>query len=118
MYYADRVADTTTTTGTGTITLDGVAPTGYQTFAVGLGSDSKIVPYVIELSSEWEVGEGVFNGTTSLTRVKVRYSSNANALVSFSAGTKNVFLTAHAASIGNKLWAGRALCMARGWAMP
>jgi len=37
---ADRVRDTTTTTGTGTVTLSGTAPTGYQTFATGVGNDN------------------------------------------------------------------------------
>jgi hypothetical protein len=97
-FYADRVKDTTTTTGTGSITLAGSAPTGYRTFATALGSGSSQpgIPYCIELNSEWEVGLGTFNGTTTLTRDVVLASSNSNALVSFSAGTKNVFLTAPA----------------------
>jgi len=96
--YADRVKDTTTTTGTGSITLANSAPTGYQTFASGLTSDiDEFIPYTVELNAEWEVGLGVFNGTTGLTRHTVLGSSNAGALVNFSAGTKNVFLTAPAA---------------------
>ena len=92
-YYADRVKDTTTTTGTGALTLANSAPTGYQTFATALGAASvSNVPYTIEGGAEWEVGTGTFNGTTGLTRVSVLASSNAGALVSFSAGTKNVFI--------------------------
>lgn len=98
-YTADRVKDTTTSTGTGSITLAGVAPTGYQTFATAFGSTSTIVTYVIELNSEWEVGQGTFNGTTTLTRDEVLSSSNSNTLVNFSAGTKNVFVTFPAAYI-------------------
>lgn len=96
-YLADRVKDTTTSTGTGSITLAGSAPTGYQTFATGFASQSVVVTYVIELNSEWEVGQGTFNGTTGLTRETVLSSSNSNALVNFSAGTKNVFVTLPAA---------------------
>lgn len=94
-FFADRVKDTTTTTGTGAITLAGVAPAGYQTFATAFGSDvGRAVFYVIELAGEWEVGQGTFNGTTTLARDAVVYaSSNGNALVNFSAGTKNVFCT-------------------------
>ena len=92
-YFADRVKDTTTTTGTGAITLANVAPTGYQTFATAMGAVTTQVTYVIELNAEWEVGQGDFNGTTGLTRDTVMASSNAGALVNFSAGTKNVFLT-------------------------
>ena len=97
--YEDRVKDTTTTTGTGSVTLSGTAPTGYQTFAAGFGAVSTQVVYCIELSGEWEVGQGIFNGTTGLTRDTVFSSSNANALVSFSAGTKNVFCTAAAVQL-------------------
>ena len=89
----DRVKDTTTTTGTGAVTMSGTAPTGYRTLATALGSGSQSgIPYVIELTSEWEVGLGTFNGTTGLTRDVVLASSNAGALVSFSAGTKNVWV--------------------------
>lgn len=98
-YFADRVKDTTTTTGTGAITLAGSAPTGYQTFATAFGAGNTVVTYVIELNSEWEVGQGIFNGTTGLTRETVLSSSNSGALVNFSAGTKNVFVTFPAAYI-------------------
>ena len=86
--FADRVKDTTTTTGTGAITLAGSAPTGFQTFATALGSstDQQGIPYTIELSAEWEVGLVTFNGTTGLTRDVVLASSNSGALVNFSAG--------------------------------
>lgn len=91
-YFADRVKDTTTTTGTGSITLAGSAPAGYRTFASGFGSGSnRKVNYVIEGTTEWEVGTGTFNGTTTLTRDRVESSSNSGSLVNFSAGTKNVF---------------------------
>lgn len=92
-YFADRVKDTTTTTGTGAVTLANSAPTGFQTFATALGSTATQVAYCIESGAEWEVGQGIFNGTTGLTRDTVFASSNAGALVNFSAGTKNVFLT-------------------------
>jgi hypothetical protein len=90
--YADRVKETTTTTGTGTVTLAG-AVTGYQTFAaVG---DGNTCDYVIELvgSGEWEVGTGTYtlSGTT-LARTTVRASSNAGSAVNFSAGTKLVYV--------------------------
>jgi len=116
-YIADRVKDTTTSTGAGAITLDNSAPTGYQTFATAFGSSSRIVAYCIELNSEWEVGRGTFNGTTGLTRDNVRSSSNSNALVNFSAGTKNVFCTASAELLDNSN-VGMQLAMSRGWGMP
>jgi len=88
--YADRVQETTTTTGTGTLTLGG-AVSGYRTFTSAF-NDGERVRYAIALGSEWEVGDGVFtvSGTT-LTRENVYASSNSNALVNFSAGSKNVW---------------------------
>lgn len=96
--YADRVKDTTLTTGTGPITLVNTAPTGYQTFATAFGATSQTVAYCIadQTGSNWEVGTGVFNGTTGLTRVTVLGSSNSGSLVNFTSGTKDVFCTAPA----------------------
>jgi len=89
---ADRVRDTTTTVGTGTVTLSGTAPTGYQSFAaVG---NANTTYYTIALGSEWEVGIGTYTSSgTTLSRTTVLESSNAGALVPFSAGTKDVFVT-------------------------
>jgi len=94
--YADRVKDTTTSTGTGPITLANSAPTGYQTFATAFGSTSLTVAYCIadQSGANWEVGTGVFNGTTGLTRVTVLASSSAGSPVNFTTGTKDVFCTA------------------------
>ena len=89
----DRVKDQTATTGTGTVTIDGVAPTGYRTIT-SAHTTGATVRYTIITSdfTEWEVGQGVWTAAgTTLTRVTVYASSNAGALVSFSAGTKIVF---------------------------
>lgn len=88
---ADRVQETTTTTGTGTVTLAGAA-TGFQTFAaVGDGNSTY---YTIAGTSEWEVGIGTYTASgTTLSRTTVISSSNAGSLVNFSAGSKNVFVT-------------------------
>lgn len=95
-HLADRVKDSTTSTGTGSITLANSAPTGFRTFATAFGAQSRQVRYAIVGTSEWEVGVGTFDGTTGLTRESVASSSNSNSLVSFSAGTKDVFCTAAA----------------------
>lgn len=90
---ADRVKETTTTTGTGTVTLAGAA-TGYQSFAA-IG-DGNTTYYCIagQTGGEWEVGIGTYTAAgTTLSRDTVLESSNANALVVFSAGTKDVFCT-------------------------
>ncbi len=87
---ADRVKETSTTTGTGTFTLDGAA-TGYQTFASAIGSGNTCY-YAITLDSAWEVGIGTV-GTGTLARTTVLKSSNSNTAVNFGAGTKDVFVT-------------------------
>ena len=90
---ADRVKETTTTTGTGTVTLLG-ASTGYQSFsAIGNGNTTY---YTIagQSGSEWEVGIGTYTSSgTTLSRDTVLASSNGGSLVVFSAGTKDVFVT-------------------------
>jgi hypothetical protein len=88
---ADRVKETTTTAGTGTITLAGAA-TGFQSFAaVG---NSNTTYYTISGGSEWEVGIGTYSSTgPTLSRDTVLSSSAGGAKVSFSAGTKDVFVT-------------------------
>lgn len=100
--YADRVQETTTTTGTGTVTLAG-AVADYQSFATAFPATSTIVTYVItDNVSNWEVGRGTYtlSGTT-LSRDVVYESSNSNALVSFAAGTKYVYVTEPAAHIAD-----------------
>ena len=87
----DRVKETTTTTGTGTITLAG-AVSGFQSFAaIGNGNETF---YTIAGGAEWEVGIGTYTSSgTTLSRDTVLESSNSGSLVNFSAGTKDVFVT-------------------------
>lgn len=91
---ADRVLETSTSTGTGAITLGG-ALTGFRTFA-SVAASSDTLFYFVEgvdanglPSGEWETGLGTL-GSGTLTRTAVIASSNAGALVAFSAGTKYV----------------------------
>ena len=102
-HFADRVKDTTTTTGTGAITLAGAPPTGFVSFATAFGSSGAInVGYGIDDGAgNWEIGKGVFNGTTGLTRDIVRSSSTGGALINFGAGTKTVYVTASSEAIDN-----------------
>lgn len=96
--YADRVQETTPTTGTGTLTLAG-AVEGYRTFAAAF-QDGERVRYTIALAAEWETGDGVYSAGT-LTRENVFASSNAGALVVFSAGDKKVWCDLPAAAIAD-----------------
>ena len=90
----DRVKEITTTNGNGVITLGG-AVTGFESFGTGIGnSNSTYYAIVHQTANEWEVGIGDLNGSsTTLTRTQVISSSNSDAAVSFSAGTKDVFCT-------------------------
>jgi len=89
----DRVSESSTTTGTGTLILGG-ALTGFQTFSSAIGNGNTTY-YAITLDGEWEVGIGTV-GAGTLTRDTVLESSNGGSLVNFSAGAKNVFCTYHA----------------------
>lgn len=89
----DRVRETTAVVGTGTATLLGAA-LGYQTFAVVGNGNTTYYCIAGQGTSEWEVGIGTYTSSgTTLARTTVLASSNANALVNFSAGTKDVFVT-------------------------
>ena len=92
---ADRVKETTTTAGTGTVTLLGAA-TGFQSFAV-IG-DTNTTYYCIagQTGSEWEVGVGTYTASgTTLARTTVLSNSAGTqpTALTFSAGTKDVFVT-------------------------
>ena len=103
---ADRVKETTTTAGTGTVTLLG-ASTGYQSFAA-IG-DANTTYYTIagQTGSEWEVGIGTYASSgTTLARTAVISSSNSGSLVNFSAGTKDVFVTYPAEFTSNAIGGG------------
>jgi hypothetical protein len=88
---ADRVLETTTTAGSGTITLAGAEP-GYQSFsAVGNGNQTY---YTITADTAWEVGIGTYTASgTTLSRDTVLSSSASGAKVTFPAGVKKVFVT-------------------------
>jgi hypothetical protein len=99
--FADRTLETSTTTGTGALTLAG-AVTGYGAFSVrhllgelvsygAEGVDANGIPI-----GEWEIGFATLTNATTLTRLVALESSNAGALVNFSAGTKRVWSNANA----------------------
>ena len=90
---ADRVKETTTSTGTGAITLGGAEP-NFRTFSSVL-SDADTTYYAIidDNNLAFEVGLGTYASSgNTITRTTVLASSNSNNAVNFSAGTKDVFI--------------------------
>jgi len=89
---ADRVKETTSTTGTTDFVLSG-ADTGFQTFAAGVGANNTTY-YAVALASDWEIGLGTLSSDgLTLARTTVLQSSNSDTKVSFAAGAKFVFVT-------------------------
>jgi hypothetical protein len=94
--WADRVAETTTTIGTGALALTAVA--GYQRFSAVCSTNDTVI-YALEAvdangvpTGDWETGIGTYSSANTLTRTTVLKSSNSNSVVTLAAGTKNVFL--------------------------
>ena len=96
----DRVKETTTTTGTGAVSLGG-AVTGFEAFSAGIGnSNTTYYAIVHQTEDEFEVGLGTLDGDSSdLTRTTVISSSNSDSAVDFAAGTKDVFCTIPASKL-------------------
>lgn len=95
----DRVKETTSTTGTGTVTLAG-ASTGFQSFSV-IG-DGNTTYYSIVSGNNWEVGLGTYTASgTTLSRDTILESSNAGSAITLS-GTSDVFCTYPAEKSGHK----------------
>ena len=94
----NRAKMSTSTTGTGTITL-GSAVDGYQTFADAGVSDGDVVTYVIEDGDNWEIGTGTYTATgTTLSRTVIE-SNNSDSAITLT-GSAEVFISATAADIG------------------
>jgi hypothetical protein len=91
----DRVKETSTTTGTGTLNLAG-AVQGFQTFVAGIGN-SNVTYYAIvnDSGTEFEIGIGTVTDASpdTLSRTTILESSNSDSAVNFSSGTKTVFCT-------------------------
>ncbi len=91
----DRVKETSTTTGTGTLNLAG-AVSGFQTFVAGIGN-SNVTYYAIvnDSGTEFEIGIGTVTDASpdTLSRTTILESSNSDSAVNFSSGTKTVFCT-------------------------
>jgi len=94
---ADRVKETTTTSGSGTITTTNVAPTGYRTLAAAVTAgdiaDGDLLEFVVTDGSSWEIYEGTFNNTAhTLTKTTLRRSSTGSAISWPDTSPKDVWL--------------------------
>jgi hypothetical protein len=90
---ADRVRETTTTSGTGTLTLAGPY-SGFQAFSVIGNGNTTYYAIIDAQNGAWEVGIGAYTTSgNTLSRATVLASSNAGSLVNFGTGTKDVILT-------------------------
>ena len=97
----DRVKETSTTAGTGTLNLSG-AVSGFQTFVAGVGDGNTTYYAIVNRDAdEWETGLGTVTdaSTDTLARTTVIASSNSDSAVSFSSGTKDVFVTLPASKV-------------------
>ena len=87
----DRVKETSTTTGQGTLNLAGAA-TGFETFVTGVG-DGNTTYYAITSGNDYEVGLGTYTASgTTLSRTTILESSNSGSAITLS-GTSDVFCT-------------------------
>ena len=92
---ADRVKETTTTAGTGMVTLLG-ASTGFRSFAVIGNANTTYYTIAGQTGNQWEVGVGTYgaSGTTlSRTTVLANSAGTQPSALDFAAGTKDVFVT-------------------------
>ena len=90
----DRVKESSSTSGTGAFALAGVVQ-GFETFAAGIGNNNETYYAAYEDgTNNWEVGRGTLDGSSAnLARTEVISSSNSDAAVNFTSGTKDVFCT-------------------------
>lgn len=89
----DRVKETSSTAGTGTLTLAGTS-SGFQSFSVIGNGNTTYYAIVDNTTGDWEVGVGTYTASgTTLSRDTILESSNGGSAVSFAANSKDVFVT-------------------------
>lgn len=115
---ADRVKETSTTTGTGSYSLAG-AVSGFRAFS-SVCANTDTVYYAAVGGTDWEVGLGTWATGNTLARTTILASSNAGAAVDWIAGTREVFLThpARAATVNVQEFGGPSTSGTSTWTKP
>lgn len=96
---AARVAETSTTTGTGAFALS-AALAGHQRFSAVCAVSDTTEYMIVADDGSWEEGVGTYSSANTLTRTTITNSSNAGAAVNFAAGSKTVLMTPLASRVG------------------
>lgn len=91
---ADRIKETSTTSGTGTLTLAG-ASDGFRSFADIGDGNTTYYAIVDSVANTWEVGIGTYtaSGTTLSRDTVLSNSSGTTSQINFAANSKDVFVT-------------------------
>jgi hypothetical protein len=100
LVFGDRIRESTTTSGIGTLTLQGAEPT-FQTFVDGIGDANECFYALVAGSgTDWEVGRGTVNDATpdTFSRDTVLASSNSNALIDLPSGFSHALFAVNPAS--------------------
>lgn len=100
---ADRVKETTTTTGTGFITTSGTAVSGFRTFA-SVSTTGDYFDYCIIDGTSWEIGRGRNNSSNQITRDYL-IASSTGSFLNLGSGSKEIFLTISGKAQGDSCWA-------------
>lgn len=99
---ADRVRETSTTTGTGSYALAGAAQ-NFQAFSAVCANADTVDYAAVDINGAgWEVGRGTWSTGNTLARTTIFSSSNGGAAVNWSAGTRDIFITAPASFLGSR----------------
>lgn len=95
---ADRVKETTTTTGTSDLALGGAVDNFAAFGSVLSNGDSTYYAIIDSANNDYEIGIGTYSSSTdTLARSVILSSSNSDSIVTFGAGSKDVFVTYPAA---------------------
>jgi hypothetical protein len=119
MKYYDRVQETTTTSGTGNLTLLG-AVTNFRAFASVYAVLTDVIPYAIvdSTNNAWETGTGYLLSSEVLVRNVVLASSNGGAVLNLAGATCSVFVSLLGMDQTRSPTRGKANALVSGFAMP